>query len=195
MPNKLVRQIYSHTDGDLAIKHVEAFGRDPPRRLLPTRGSIAGPHDHPLEEPHRRLAPRPRVERTNQSSQQPHQTDHVRLPTVPQLSDPHIALRRETQLGPTRHHHTPLKSEVPYIHRIEPPTHSRVRSIRRPHNGVPRQAAQHQRLHRVSPPTSTYRRPPSTPGINRWMRTVPKTSCRSRHRSLSAPRGPRARSG
>ena len=28
MPNKLVRQIYTHTDGDLAVEHVEAVGRD-----------------------------------------------------------------------------------------------------------------------------------------------------------------------
>ena len=29
------------------------------------------------------------------------------------LPDPHPALRRQAQLGPTPHHHTPLKSEEP----------------------------------------------------------------------------------
>lgn len=37
----------------------------------------------------------------------------VRLQTVPQLQDPHSALRREAELGPAPHGHTPLKSEEP----------------------------------------------------------------------------------
>src|ERR1035437_10993159 len=39
----------------------------------------------------------------------------IRVHVVPELSDPVTALRRQAQLGPARHHQTPLKSEEPYF--------------------------------------------------------------------------------
>jgi len=38
---------------------------------------------------------------------QPDQTDRLRIPQVQQLPDQNVALRRQTQLGSPRHHHTP----------------------------------------------------------------------------------------
>jgi hypothetical protein len=66
---------------------------------------------------HRRLAPRPRVQRPHRSRQQPdqaHQAHRVRVPAVHPLPDPGPALGRQAQLRPTRHHHTPLKSDEPH---------------------------------------------------------------------------------
>src|SRR5713226_9788403 len=63
-------------------------------------------------------APRTREQRADRSREQLDQAceaHHVRLHSLPELSDPRPALRRQAQLGPTRHHHAPLKSEVPVM--------------------------------------------------------------------------------
>ena len=39
--------------------------------------------------------------------------DHRVTHQLPELPDPSVALRRQTGLGPTRHHHTPLNRGVP----------------------------------------------------------------------------------
>src|SRR5262249_15641783 len=67
-----------------------------------------------VARPDPRLAPCTRVERTDRIDQQPdqaHQAHRVRVPQVRPLPHPRPALRRQTELGPTRHHHTPVKSE------------------------------------------------------------------------------------
>jgi hypothetical protein len=43
----------------------------------------------------------------------PSQAGCFRVHQLPELPDPVAPLRREAQLGPTRHHHTPVKSEEP----------------------------------------------------------------------------------
>ena len=55
-------------------------------------------------------------QRTNRSAQQPdqtRQTGSVRVPELRELPNPGPPLRRETQLGPTRIGHSPLKSDEP----------------------------------------------------------------------------------
>ena len=55
--------------------------------------------------------------RRHRSPQQPHQTDQtssVRVTQLRELPNPGTALRRETQLGPTRHRHSPLRCDEPY---------------------------------------------------------------------------------
>jgi hypothetical protein len=72
----------------------------------------------------RRLAHRPREQRTHRGSQQLDQAGQarqarcLRVHLLPELPDPLTALRREAQLGTARNHQTPLKSEEPLI---EPP--------------------------------------------------------------------------
>ena len=41
------------------------------------------------------------------------QTRRLRVPPLRALPDPRTALRRQTQLDPPRHHHSPLKTEAP----------------------------------------------------------------------------------
>ena len=47
----------------------------------------------------------------SEQSNQTRQTRRLRVPTIHQLPDPGAALRRETQLDPPQHHHSPLISE------------------------------------------------------------------------------------
>ena len=61
--------------------------------------------------------------RCHRSPQQPHQTDQthrVRVTQLRELPNPGPSLRRETQLGPPRHRHSPLKSEEPFNFDYEP---------------------------------------------------------------------------
>ena len=54
--------------------------------------------------------------RRHRSPQQPHQTDQtssVRVSQLRELPNPRPSLRRETQLGPPRHRHSPLKRDEP----------------------------------------------------------------------------------
>ena len=102
-PRRSSAQIYDHTDDQLAVELVD---RDRPRlRRRPdaARGASARPHHHPLAAPDRRLAPLPRLQRTDRSGQQPHQTRQaggVRLPTVPPLPDPRPCSTPEHRTGP-----------------------------------------------------------------------------------------------
>ncbi len=50
-----------------------------------------------------------------QQSDQDGEACCVRVHELPELPDPLTALRRQAQLGPPRHHHTPLKSEEPLM--------------------------------------------------------------------------------
>src|SRR5690606_23095382 len=95
--------------------------RGPPRRLVSTGGPPARPHDHPVAAPDRSVAPSARIERPHRGGEQPdqgRQAHRVRLHQLPQLPDPHPALRRQAQLGstPHRHAHYPVKSEAPLIY-------------------------------------------------------------------------------
>ncbi|MBA2336970.1 MAG: ISL3 family transposase [Acidimicrobiia bacterium] len=61
-----------------------------------------------------------RVSNGPTEDQQPGETDQadrVRVPPVRPLPDPSPALRRQAQLVPTRDHHSPLKSDEPFITR------------------------------------------------------------------------------
>jgi hypothetical protein len=75
-------------------------------------GPIARKDTEAMEAPDRRLARRPGGQRTYRGSQQPDQESEacrLRVHQLPELSDPIAALRREAQLGPTRHDHAPLE--------------------------------------------------------------------------------------
>ena len=113
---EVVRSIYDHTDPELAEQFVDRLGHDlqddscPPevrqmgRTILRWRDQIVAWHRaHVIE----------RADRSRQQPDQARQAGRVRLQTVPQLPDPHPALRRQAQLEPAPHHHTPLKSEEP----------------------------------------------------------------------------------
>ena len=111
-----VRELYAHADADLALEWVTQLGARPPGQGLPDRGPLARTHADPLEAPDRRLAPGPRQQRTHRGGQQPDQAGEargLRVHVVPELPDPLTALRRQAQLGPAGHGHTPLKSEEP----------------------------------------------------------------------------------
>ncbi len=47
-------------------------------------------------------------------SHQTHQTSSLRVPQLRELPNPGTPVRGETQLGPTRHRHTPLKRDEPH---------------------------------------------------------------------------------
>ena len=49
------------------------------------------------------------------------QTSSVRVPQLRELPNPGPPLSRQTQLGPARHGHSPLKSDEPVIHTIHNP--------------------------------------------------------------------------
>ena len=69
-----------------------------------------------LETPDRQLARRQSHQRSHRGRQQfdqTRQTRRLRIHQLRQLPDPSPALRRQTQLGPPRHTHSPLKSEEP----------------------------------------------------------------------------------
>jgi transposase len=75
----------------------------PPGQRLPDRGPLTRPNVPPVEEGDRRLAHRPRHERTHRSRQQLDQAGQacrLRVHVVPELPDPFTALRREAQLDP-----------------------------------------------------------------------------------------------
>ena len=87
--------------------------RRPRRRILPTRDQQVGSHHQPLERPDHQLAHLESNQRTHRSSQQPHQTHQtssVRVTQLRELPNPGPPLRGETQLGPPRVGHSPLKS-------------------------------------------------------------------------------------
>jgi len=91
--------------------------RRSPRRLLPTRGELARTHHHPVAGSDHSLAPRPSHQRAHPSTNNPiQQIQRIGFPVPPvqQLPHPGPALRRQTQLGPTPHCHTPLKSNEPF---------------------------------------------------------------------------------
>ena len=56
-----------------------------------------------------------RCHRSPQQPDQTRQTGSVRVPQLRELPNPRSPLRRETQLGPTRHDHSPLKRGEPVI--------------------------------------------------------------------------------
>ena len=62
--------------------------------------------------------------RSPQQPNQTHQTSSVRVTQLRELPNPRPSLRRETQLGPPRHRHSPLKSEEPHKSQVSTPTTS-----------------------------------------------------------------------
>ena len=115
-PRKSCASLYDHTDPDLAVEFVDRLGHDLQdescpvevrslgRTLLRWRDQIAAWHQAHVSQ---------RADRSGQQPHQARQAGRVRVHPLAQLPDPRPALRRPTQLGPTRHHHTPLKSEEP----------------------------------------------------------------------------------
>ena len=114
---EVVRSIYEHHDPDLAVAFVERLGKDLQdescpeevrslgRTLIRWKDQIAAWHrahvsNGPTEAANNLIK---RIKRVA-----------FGLTAVPQLPHPGAALRRPPQLGPTRHHHTPLKSEEPH---------------------------------------------------------------------------------
>ena len=113
---EVVRSIYDHHDPDLAVEFVDRLGRDLQDRSCPIEVRSLGRTLIRWQEPDRGVAPRARDQRADRSREQSDQADQarrVRVHPLPQLPHPRAALRRQAQLGPTRHHHTPLKSEEP----------------------------------------------------------------------------------
>ena len=115
---EVVRQIYDHTDHQLAV---DVGRRDRPRlRRRPrcrSRCAASAAPSARWRAPDRRLAPLPRLQRADRGGQQLRQARQargVRVPPLRPLPDPLTALRRSTQLDPPPHHHTPLKSEAPH---------------------------------------------------------------------------------
>ena len=111
-----VRELYSHGDADLALEWVTQLGHDLQDKDYPIEARSLGRTLHPLEAPDRRLAPRPRHQRTDRGGQQSDQAGEassLRVHVLPELPNPVTALRRQAQLGPAGHGHTPLKSEEP----------------------------------------------------------------------------------
>jgi transposase len=114
---ELVRSIYQIDAPDVAADFTAQLGHDlqdsscPPEIRQLGRTIIRWHPDHGL-------ASGAGVERAHRSGQQPHQTrqaSRLRVSTVLVIPDPSIALRRQTELEPTRHHHPLLKSEEPLI--------------------------------------------------------------------------------
>ena len=107
-----VRESYAHADADVALEWVTQLGHDLQDKDYPIEARSFGrmaPSD-------RGLAPGSCQQRTDRGGQQPDQVGEarrVRLHVFPELPDPLTALRRQAQLGPARHHHTPLRSEAP----------------------------------------------------------------------------------
>ena len=88
----------------------------PATRILPPGAQPTRTHPTNLAPPDRRLAPSPGHQRVHRSGQQSHQTSEtrrVRVPQLPQLPNQSPPLRRQTQLEPTPHPHSPLKPEEP----------------------------------------------------------------------------------
>ena len=142
---EVVRSIYDHHDPDLAVEFVDRLGRDLQdescplevrslgRTLIRWRDQIAAWHRAHVSQ---------RADRSGQQPDQADQARRVRVHPVPQLPHPRAALRRQAELGPTRHHHTPLKSEEPFQH-----------------GGVPRTAEGVRRLPTRRSPTRIHRQP------------------------------------
>ena len=113
---EVVRSIYDHHDPDLAVEFVERLGHDLQDRSCPTEVRSLG---RTLIRWKNQIAAWHRAhvtQRADRSREQPDQADQarrVRVHPLPQLPHPRPALRRQAELGPTRHHHTPLKREEP----------------------------------------------------------------------------------
>ena len=115
---EVVRQIYDHTDDQLAVAWVDEIVPRLRRRPRCRPRCVASAAPSPLARPDRRLAPLPRLERTDRSRQQlgqARQAGGVRVPPLPPLPDPLTPLRRQPELDPAPHHHPPLKPEAPTI--------------------------------------------------------------------------------
>jgi len=112
---EVVREIYAHRPRRRSrVRHPPR--RRSPGRLVSARGPPTRTDDHEVAHPDRRVARSARLQRADRSSEQPDQgreAHRVRVHVVPELPDPHPALRRPTQLGPTRHHqpNSPVTSE------------------------------------------------------------------------------------
>ena len=113
-----VRAIYDIDSPALALQHTHQARRRPPqtnpahpRSTNWAEPSAAGPPRSPTG-----TSPEA-TNRCHRSPQQPHQENQessVRITQLRQLPNTGTPLRRLTQLGPTRHGHSPLKSEEPY---------------------------------------------------------------------------------
>ena len=73
-----VREIYAHSDGELAAEWIDELIVDMAERGQATRGPFPRPHPQEVEEPHRGLAHREAEQRTDRSGQQPHQAGQAR---------------------------------------------------------------------------------------------------------------------
>ncbi len=64
-----VRELYTHADADVALQWVDQLGTGSPGPRLSDRGPLPRADPGAMEEGDRRLAPRPRDERTDRSGQ------------------------------------------------------------------------------------------------------------------------------
>jgi transposase len=111
-----VRELYSHADPALALQWVEQLGADLQDSDYPTEARSLGRTlirwKHQIAAWHEAHVSNGPTE-ARQQSDQTGQACGVRIHVVSQLPHPVTALRRQAQLGPTGHDHTPLKSKAP----------------------------------------------------------------------------------
>ena len=113
---EVVRQIYDHTDPELAVEWVAEIGRDFIDPEMPLEVRRLGRTITRWADQICRVAPLSRHERTDRSRQQPGKADQAgrlrtdELPTPPR---PLPALRRQTRLDPPTHDPTLKRGEPP----------------------------------------------------------------------------------
>ena len=110
--NQTLRGLYDIDCSQLAGAYLGELADDLTRHRQPAGAAPPGPHPRSLARRHRELAPRPghqRPHRGDQQSCQTRQARRFRIPPVRPLQDPGAALRRQTQLGATRHRHSPAE--------------------------------------------------------------------------------------
>ena len=110
---EVVRQIYDHTDHQLAVAWVDEIVRDFADGEMPLEVRRLGRTIKRVARPDRRLAPLPRVERADRSRQQPgqaRQAGRVRVPPLPTTTGSAHSSTPEDPTGPAQHPHPTLKS-------------------------------------------------------------------------------------
>ncbi len=111
-----VRELYSHSDPELALEWVERLGADLQDKDYPIEARSLGRTlirwKHQIAAWHEAHVTNGPTEAVNNLIQA-REAGGLRVHQVPELSDPVAPLRGQAQLGPTRHDQTPLISEAP----------------------------------------------------------------------------------
>ena len=111
---EIVRQIYEHTDPELAVEWVAEIGRDFADAEMPFEVRRLGRTITPVGGSDLCVASLPRHERADRSRQQLGETDQacrVRARELSTSPSPLPALRRQTRLGPATHDPTLKRGE------------------------------------------------------------------------------------